>query len=76
MKRNKVIKMFETRERKNRARVYKRQHESQWKRNLKVANKTILIALAIPCILIAILDPRNWIMIAGLLLISPLLDRK
>lgn len=68
--------MIENQERKNRAKVYKYEHRPGWQKLIPKISKTILILLLVPCGIFAILDPHMWFMIAGLLLIDPLIDRK
>lgn len=68
--------MFETEERKNRRRIYQFEHRPAWEKVLTKISKLILAIILVPCGIFALLDPRMWLMIAGLILIEPLINKK
>lgn len=68
--------MIESQERKNRKRVYQYEHRPAWQKALPKISKIILAVILVPCGIFALLDPRMWLMIAGLILIEPLINKK
>lgn len=68
--------MIESQERKNRRRIYQSEHRPAGEKALTKISKIILIIILVPCGIFALLDPRMWFMIAGLILIEPLINKK
>lgn len=68
--------MIESQERKNRKRMYQYEHRTAGQKALSKISKIILVIILVPCGIFALLDPRMWFMIAGLILIEPLINKK
>ena len=60
---------------KRRAELYMEAHRPQWQKDLvKLIKWGLFIALG-PIVILAMLDPRNWIWFIGYLVISPMWRR-
>lgn len=58
--------------RKRRAEIYKEEHRPKWEYKLVKLIKWGFIVALVPIVILAMLDPRNWIWFIAYLVISPM----
>lgn len=62
--------------RKRRAELYREAHRPQWEKVLVKLIKWGLIIALVPIVILAMLDPHNWIWVIAYLVISPMWRRQ